>query len=587
MRQACAIVGLVAIGCTSPATQLVVAVDTDFEVPAELSYVRARVEGPDGRNAPPEGWTLVSGEPDVAAGEVEIPFSFGVAPRSNGEELDIVVIVEGFRRQGDAAPLVSVRATTGFVEGKRLRLPLFLAKVCEQVWTTCGPAQTCDGGVCVDDNRPPQSLEELEDANELDVPPPEIPRDGGMPPPRDGGMPPPRDGGLPPCDEPPPVLTVPIGIDPNVDLLATDLDGDGVVEIATARGDGRDPSAIAFVDFESCYEPVVTATTVPGQIKQGLVTSVSDLFVVEKTRISRWAYRGPNDLTSEEVIASHDIERLAFSSDGTTGLVVIDPMMAWTYAAFDPVTGVGVAVEAPERPKGFSAHLDGATFVHSDDLMLHAIDPSVGLAPVREVIKPRDPVVVVRGDDRIVAARAEELLVTQVWRNGVVVATATVTFADKIDSGPVPLIRGDDLQFVVVLETSVMTGCVQVGNDCTAMPEHTLTGATIDDKPRLFTARIDSDDWPDVVFVAKNGLIFFMSGAQLDTAAAPMIDLAMDTKNGSAIVLDFFAPFGLDRSALVVQHANELSIIPLAATGDPADLWLQARRDRTRSARAP
>ena len=70
---------LVLAGCSSPATQIVVAVDTDYDTPAELSFVKAKIVSDDGRMQE-ASWTIVASNPDPNVARVEMPFSFGVAP---------------------------------------------------------------------------------------------------------------------------------------------------------------------------------------------------------------------------------------------------------------------------------------------------------------------------------------------------------------------------------------------------------------------------------------------------------------------------------------------------------------------------
>jgi hypothetical protein len=135
-----------------PATQLVVVVDTNLTPMQGLENVRVTLQAP-------EGTTLSERIFDVApVGPVALPFSFGVVPENNDPNRRVRVIAQA--RTGRQTVLVQRSALTGFVEGRVLRLPLFLPDTC--LGLDCPTGTTCrgDAPVCVSDTVEPARLAE-------------------------------------------------------------------------------------------------------------------------------------------------------------------------------------------------------------------------------------------------------------------------------------------------------------------------------------------------------------------------------------------------------------------------------------------
>src|SRR5688572_10943442 len=128
---------LLAFACDRPATQLIVVVDTDYAVPAELGFIRAVV-----RDA--SGIEISSLERDLVA-SATLPASFAVVPKGGDASRTVIVEVEGFDRRGGRAR-VARRAVTGFVREQKLLLTMFLAKSCEGI--DCGSGRTCTENGC-------------------------------------------------------------------------------------------------------------------------------------------------------------------------------------------------------------------------------------------------------------------------------------------------------------------------------------------------------------------------------------------------------------------------------------------------------
>ncbi|KPK14574.1 MAG: hypothetical protein AMJ62_12755 [Myxococcales bacterium SG8_38] len=185
-----------------------VLMDTDYEVPAEVDRIRARVAKrveTDAGTEEVETWVRVfpvSNETTAASGAYRLPATFAILPQDADLDREIVVELEALGVGGDAA-LVRRRVRTGFVRGEARLVRTLLYRACESV--TCPAQQSCgcpDGTscatpACVDEWIAPDMLESIEDPGALppnsDFPSTTEP-DGGMP---DGGVGP-DDGGTEP-----------------------------------------------------------------------------------------------------------------------------------------------------------------------------------------------------------------------------------------------------------------------------------------------------------------------------------------------------------------------------------------------------
>ncbi len=135
-------------GCSFPATQLLVVVDSDYD-DEELSTIEVRTYEVDEFRAsfpdsvPVELRTLQVRRMSEAG--VEIPFSYGVVPLRGDASRRVVIELTAFPRTGAR---VVVRAITGFVPRETRRVPMFISRNCEGV--VCGVDDTCDeSGRCV------------------------------------------------------------------------------------------------------------------------------------------------------------------------------------------------------------------------------------------------------------------------------------------------------------------------------------------------------------------------------------------------------------------------------------------------------
>ncbi len=134
---------LAAIGCipAEPASQIVVVVSTDIEVPSGMDGFGARVRDRSGRARSDRSFPLGGG-----SGSVELPADFGVAPL--GGDVTRTVTIEIDANLGEET-LFTTRAVTSFLEDRTLRLDMFLADRCLREAPTCREDETCRREGCV------------------------------------------------------------------------------------------------------------------------------------------------------------------------------------------------------------------------------------------------------------------------------------------------------------------------------------------------------------------------------------------------------------------------------------------------------
>lgn len=141
---------VLAAACTRPATQLVVLVDSDIAALVEVHASVVPVDAPVSDVASDATFTIGS--------TLSVPFSFGVTPPGGEVRRRVEVVVEGRLAAGGPAVVVR-RVRTGFLEGQRLLLPIFLADSCRSVdCSTMGADLSCDRGICVSTDVAPETL---------------------------------------------------------------------------------------------------------------------------------------------------------------------------------------------------------------------------------------------------------------------------------------------------------------------------------------------------------------------------------------------------------------------------------------------
>lgn len=169
-------------GCSQPATQLIVVVDTDYDVPSELDEISVAVTGP-------RGMRLAETEP--LDGSESLPLTLAVVPESLDALGPIQVEATGRR---DGSILVRREARVTLVREQTLTVLLHLLRDCEGV--SCPTDETCGGNGCesIDvpvfpwTGRPPRIGEDAGSGFDggVDAGTPDTGLDGG---PRDVGIP--------------------------------------------------------------------------------------------------------------------------------------------------------------------------------------------------------------------------------------------------------------------------------------------------------------------------------------------------------------------------------------------------------------
>ena len=158
--------GVLAGACARDPTQLLVIVDSDYDVPGELTEIRASVRGDGPRVLDEITFKIAATATAAGPAEFVLPNSFGVLPRDGDPDLRVTIELEAVGPAPDGVGLLSVRrAITRFIEGKMLLLPMFLPKYCQNV--TCSTGQTCTERGCESEQIDPSTLRPVDPGFEL------------------------------------------------------------------------------------------------------------------------------------------------------------------------------------------------------------------------------------------------------------------------------------------------------------------------------------------------------------------------------------------------------------------------------------
>lgn len=164
---------LLAMGCTEESSEIVVLVDTDYQIGTDMTDLRIEVLDPSRNEAYSNTLRI---EEDVAAGDLQttyrIPLSFVVEAAGGDPSRLVTISVTGVVNAGtpNERLLASRTARTTFVRGERRLLAIFLSKLCEK---DCGEGLTCipegDEGRCVSIDIDPNDLPKVDPGDELDA----------------------------------------------------------------------------------------------------------------------------------------------------------------------------------------------------------------------------------------------------------------------------------------------------------------------------------------------------------------------------------------------------------------------------------
>lgn len=139
---------LTVAGCAAPPSQLVLVVDSDLQIPSELSAVRVTTQY--------DGVVISSVTFAVAstASSTGLPLSLGIVPLRGDVSRRVRIVAEAL--DGLGQPVVETSAVIGFLPGRSLRLPMFLAHSCIAI--DCPAMQTCTRSGCIDEAIDPEAL---------------------------------------------------------------------------------------------------------------------------------------------------------------------------------------------------------------------------------------------------------------------------------------------------------------------------------------------------------------------------------------------------------------------------------------------
>ena len=173
------------VRCQPERTQIVLAIDTDYGVTAQLGAIRVTVidpitARPSVRTIALEGLESAGCREDRARGSYCVPLTMLLVPTSGrASDTPVDVTVEGVERVSSQAALVSRRARLRFAWGRTLRLPMFLSRDCGGV--VCPADFTCVQGARCEPVDQPVGVVELDPRTGL-------PRDAGAPDALDGAV---------------------------------------------------------------------------------------------------------------------------------------------------------------------------------------------------------------------------------------------------------------------------------------------------------------------------------------------------------------------------------------------------------------
>lgn len=132
-------------GCATELTEIVVVVESDLMVPAQLDEIIVTAEGP--ARTP-----KISRASLVGADAASFPVTVGLRPAAGGA-IGVTINVVGRRGGSDQ---VEAQVRTNFIEGRRLLVRILLLASC--VGVVCDEDQTCRAGSCVDARIDPMTL---------------------------------------------------------------------------------------------------------------------------------------------------------------------------------------------------------------------------------------------------------------------------------------------------------------------------------------------------------------------------------------------------------------------------------------------
>ncbi len=164
MVRACLLLAIAALGCNAHPGRVLVVVDTDYRVPAELSEVRilaGPADDPDDRTG--QGFVLTRVSPPPP-GTHRLPLSMVVLPRDGDSSRHVEVVVEGRASASGDVLIRSTRVLDGFRRGKTIVLPIFLTSNCAAV--LCDPGETCVDADCAPVDVDPGTLRIAEEPGE-------------------------------------------------------------------------------------------------------------------------------------------------------------------------------------------------------------------------------------------------------------------------------------------------------------------------------------------------------------------------------------------------------------------------------------
>lgn len=369
--------------CSTDATQLVVWVDSNFDVPAELDNVRATVRDSTGN--------ITSTHDFALAAPANLPFSFGVSHRGG----DLGVSVELEAQQGGST-IFTRRAVTRFTEEKTLLLPMYLAEQCRTL--TCDANFSCTQNGCEPDEF--LDLREIQPGDENS-----LSRDAGVSSSPDAGDP--NKAGIVVA----PINGLRTGEDGTTATFTVQLDREpsSYVAIGISTSDPNegvtDVSTLTFTPLDWNIPKEVVVRGLDDALHDGDRT----YFIRTSTSVSgEPLFDGINPPDVEVVNADNDL--VSIELIGSTGLSTTERMGSATFTArltTEPSAEVVLAITSSDETEGrvltpsisimpaqwmetFEITIEGVDDEEADEAQLYQIiiDPSASPDPEYAALPP-------------------------------------------------------------------------------------------------------------------------------------------------------------------------------------------------------
>ncbi len=583
------------VGCEGTPTELTVAVGSDYLVPDEIGLVRARVLDSVLEMELSRHDFLFTEDPNKTS--TPMPFSFSIVSSDPGRQVE--VHIQAFDKPNGTLQ-VEYRAITGYSEGRRLLLPVFLSKSCASVFSSCGSDETCNEDTCESARVPASSLAQVRPGSEFQTLP-KRPNDPG-------------DVRRPSCvtDKPSVTDTLSAGFHIDQAVVAADLDNDGDPEFIVARAD-REQGIFGVIDIQDCKTSRLT-TSPRLSLRHEPIVADGRVYAPGYSSVSVWRYDSAAEvplmrMPDVDLGTVEELRSLALAPSKAQAIVFAEDAAQWGSITFQIPTGTPNFRPAPldrrirSRPAylptqslSFLGASEADIFVARHDSSAVAIDAIEGAR--HPVIVPASGRFAPEGSSQVAAVFAHDsglLVYTFDLSNPRSAEPEALDLPSPLIAEPVPITfsNGSTQVYLVSSDATLRTCTLRSNNDSNFECELSLTSSFTNREPlagdsAVLTTFLDDDSEPDVVLITGTGRIHFRSGLDLtaEVLSAPL-NLNQNISGVPAIAPEFWDDDeGFRGQLMVLPHGTEVTVVSFERSTDtPIEhLWTQFRRDPQRTA---